>query len=162
MQNAKDTFYITLRNRLATINPARTMTLRSVMRPAIYVEEAESPQPLPILDAYALRWTGTSRLAEMPLPLMAMSCQIFYSTAGTQSMAGLDRGRVLAAMDAEVEQMLSPLQAQKMLYSSTGSTPMQTMIFWSEPQFEPIVAVRDQLSRIAQVTLWSWQEASES
>ncbi len=41
MQNAKDTFYLTLRNRLATVNPARTMTLRSVTRPGILVEDAE-------------------------------------------------------------------------------------------------------------------------
>lgn len=160
MQNAKDTFYIALRNRLTQINPARTMVLRSVERPAIYVEDAESPQPLPMLNAFALRWVGASRQTELPLPLIALNCQIVYATAGTQPMAGLDRGRVLAAMDAELERMLSPAQTQKMSYSAAGSSPCQTMIFWSQPQFGPVVALRDQLSRVAQVTVWSWQEGS--
>ena len=41
MQNAKDTFYVTLRDRLAAVNPARTMVLRGVTRPGVLVEENE-------------------------------------------------------------------------------------------------------------------------
>ena len=36
MQNAKDTFYMTLRDRLAAVNPARTMVLRGVTRPGFW------------------------------------------------------------------------------------------------------------------------------
>jgi hypothetical protein len=161
MQNAKDTFYLTLRNRLATVNPARTMSLRAVTRPGILVEEAESPVPLPPLDVFVLRWTGLALLPQLPLPLSQLSCEIHYTTVGTQANAGLDRGRALEAMDAELIQMLSPSLAQKMNYTTTPASAMQTSIFWSNPAFEPVVTLRDQLSRIVKVTVWSWQEAGE-
>jgi hypothetical protein len=38
MQNARDTFYVALRDRLAAVNPARTMVVRSVVRPGLLVE----------------------------------------------------------------------------------------------------------------------------
>ncbi|ACO33894.1 MULTISPECIES: hypothetical protein [Acidobacterium] len=161
MQNAKDTFYITLRNRLTQVNPERTMLLRSVTRPGILVEEAESPMALPVLDAFTLRWTGLTVLPQLPLPLAQMSCEIYYSTAGTQLNSGLDRGRLLEAMDAELQQMLSPQSAPKMNYTTTPATGMLTSIFWSEPEFQPAVSVRDQISRVALLTVWSWQEAGE-
>lgn len=161
MQNAKDTFYLTLRNRLATVNPARTMSLRAVTRPGILVEEAESPLPLPPLDLFVLRWTGVTLLPRLPLPLAQMICEIHYATAGTQANAGLDRGRALEAMDAELIQMLCPALAAKMNYTTTPATPMLTSIFWSDAQFDPAVTLRDQLSRVAKVTVWSWQEAGE-
>ena len=42
MQNAKDSFYMALRTRLAAINPERTVLLRGTIRPGILVEEAEA------------------------------------------------------------------------------------------------------------------------
>jgi len=56
MENAKDTFYITLRNRLTSVNPNRTMLLRAVRRPGILVEEAEAPvaEPAAAEDVAAL------------------------------------------------------------------------------------------------------------
>jgi len=161
MQNAKDTFYITLRNRLTQVNPARTILLRSVTRPGILVEEAESPMALPVLDAFTLRWTGLAILPQLPLPLAQMTCEIYYSTAGTQPNSGLDRGRALEEMDAELQQMLSPQCAPKLNYTTTPPGAMLTSIFWSEPEFQPAVPLRDQISRTALVTVWSWQEAGE-
>jgi len=38
---------------------------------------------------------------------------------------------------------------------------MLTSIFWSEPEFQPAVTARDQISRVVMVTVWSWQEAGE-
>ncbi len=161
MQNAKDTFYLTLRNRLTTVNPERTILLRSVTRPGILVEEAESPMALPMLDAFTLRWTGLTVLPQLPMPLAQMTCEIHYTTAGTQANSGLDRGRLLEEMDAELQQMLCPQTAQKMNYTVTPAAAMLTSVFWSEPQFQPAVTLRDQLSRVALVTVWSWQEAGE-
>ena len=43
MQNAKDTFYVTLQSRLAALNPARTIVVRGVVRPGTLVEENELP-----------------------------------------------------------------------------------------------------------------------
>lgn len=161
MQNAKDTFYITLRDRLAVVNPVRTMNLRSVTRPGILVEEAESPVALMPLDVFVLRWIGVEVESHLALPLVKMACEIHYATAGTQALSGLDRGRLLEAMDAELLQMLAPAQAQKMSYSTTPATAMQTCIFWEQPVFGPTSPLRDQISRVATVTMWSWQEEGE-
>ena len=41
MQNARDTFYVTLRDRLAAVNPARTMVLRGVESDLLLPETAK-------------------------------------------------------------------------------------------------------------------------
>ncbi len=161
MQNAKDTFYITLRNRLATVNPSRTMVLRAVTRPGILVQEAEAPVPQPHLDAFALSWTGLAADLQMPAILAQMGCEIQYSTAGAQNNAGLDRGRALEEMDYEVLKLLYPYSAQKMNYTQNPATAMETMVFWSEPEFGPVVTLRDRLSRTAKVTVFAYQEQGE-
>ena len=58
MQNAKDTFYVTLRDRLAALNPARTMVVRGVTRPGVLVEENELVSAYEPVDVFCLRWTG--------------------------------------------------------------------------------------------------------
>ena len=58
MQNAKDSFYIALRTRLAAINPERTILLRGAVRPGILVEEAEAPFSQIPNDVFVLRWLG--------------------------------------------------------------------------------------------------------
>jgi len=162
MQNAKDTFYITLRSRLAALNPARTMMLRAVNRPGILVEDAEPSMAQPMLDALTLRWTNLQADMQLPVILAQMTCEIHYATAGTENNAGLDRGRALEEMDYEVLKLLYPYSAQKMNYTQTPPTAMETMIFWSEPEFGPIVTLRDRLSRTARVTVFAFQEGPES
>jgi hypothetical protein len=161
MQNAKDTFYITLGTRLATVNPSRTMTLLAVTRPGILVQEAEAPMPQPLLDAFALSWTGLEADLQMPAILARMTCEIQYSTAGTQTNAGLDRGRALEEMDYEVLKLLYPYSAQKMNYTQNPAVRMETMVFRSEPTFSPIATLRDRLSRTAKVTVFAYQEQGE-
>ena len=162
MQNAKDTFYITLRGRLATVNPARTMTLRAAARPGILVEDAEAPMAQPVLDAFTLRWTDFQADLQLPAILAQMTCELHYATAGSETHAGLDRGRALEEMDYEVLKILYPYSAQKMNYTQNPATAMQTMIFWSEPVFGPVVPLRDRLSRVARVTVFAFQEQGES
>ncbi len=58
MQNAKDSFYLALRTRLAIINPERTALLRGALRPGILVEEAEAPPAQLPPDVFVLRWLG--------------------------------------------------------------------------------------------------------
>ncbi|MFP5248561.1 MAG: hypothetical protein ACLGP3_01895 [Acidobacteriota bacterium] len=161
MQNAKDTFYLTLRNRLAALNPLRTMTLRAVSRPGILVEEAEAPAAQPQLDAFTLRWTGLQADLQLPAILAQMSCEIEYTTAGSQLNGGLDRGRALEEMDAELLQLLYPYSAQKMDYTKTPAAALETFVFWSEPQFGPALTLRDRLSRTATVTVLAFQEQGE-
>jgi hypothetical protein len=161
MQNTKDTFYITLRTRLAAVNPARTMTLRAVTRPGMLVGEAEPPMPQPMLDTFTLTWTAFEADLQLPAILARMTCELQYSTAGTQASAGLDRGRCLEEMDYEVLKLLYPYSAQKMNYTQNPAAALETMVFWSEPEFSPIVTLRDRLSRTAKVTVFAFQELGE-
>lgn len=162
MQNAKDTFYLTLRNRLAIVNPGRAMTLRSVTRPGILVEDAEPFTAQPQFDAFALRWTGFHADLHLPSILAQMTCDIHYTTAGTQTCAGLDRGRALAKMDRELLQVLYPYAAQKVNYTQSPAVAMNTMVFWSDPEFSLAVADHDRISRTAKVTVFAFQEANEA
>jgi len=161
MENAKDTFYITLRNRLTSVNPNRTMLLRAVRRPGILVEEAEAPAAKLPLDVFVLRWTAVEMDMQLPSMLVRMTCEIHYTTAGTQANGGLDRGRALEEMDAELLQLLSPMNAQKMNYTTTQATAMGTDVFWTVPVFDSVKTLRDQLSRSVTVTVFVFQEQGE-
>lgn len=161
MQNAKDTFYVTLRTRLAAVNPARTMMLRAVNRPGIFVQDAEAPMAQPLLDVFALNWTSLAADGQLPAILTQMTCEIQYATAGTQNNAGLDRGRALEEMDYEALKILYPYAAQKMNYAQTPAAAMETMVFWSEPEFGPAVTIRDRLNRTVKVTVYAFQEQAE-
>ncbi len=76
MQNAKDTFYVTLRNRLATLNPNRTMLLRGVAAARDLVEEAEAVVPMLPPDVFVLRWTALKIDVNLPLVLARLECEI--------------------------------------------------------------------------------------
>jgi hypothetical protein len=170
MQDARDTFYVALRTRLAAINPARTIVLRGQVRPGILVEENELPTAFQPVDAFSLRWTATRVDTAAPLPLIAMECQVTYATDGTAANGGMDRGRLLAAMDAELLAALNqtPHSAPKMNYSGVAATgaaavPMSTNIFWSQPAFAPATSAGsgERIERIATVQVFSYQEAGE-
>ncbi len=170
MQNAKDSFYMTLRTRLQTINPQRTILLRSAVRPGILVEEAESPLsqsasgtafPLVPTDVFVLRWLGLAVDMDQALPLVAAECEVIYATLGTQSFGGLDRGRAMTEMDLELMQMLTPFQTPKVNYAVSPVQTMLTQVFWDEPVYTPMVVQRDRLTRSARVMVYSYQEAGE-
>ena len=161
MQNAKDTFYVTLRNRLATLNPNRTMLLRGAQRSGILVEEAEAVVPMPPADVFVLRWTTLGTDVNLPLVLARIECEILYATGGTQAASGLDRGRALEEMDAEVFGLLSPNCAPKMNYTQTPPVQLNTPVFWTPAIFTPAVTLRDRLSRSAKVTVFAYQEPGE-
>ncbi len=161
MQNAKDSFYIALRDRLASLNPARTITLRSVQRPAIFVEEAEAPMAELLNDTFVLRWTATTSFKDMPSTLIGMLCEIRYATSGSQTVAGLDRGRALSELDRELLAILTPLYTQKVQFTTTAALPLETNVFWTEPVSGAAQTVRNQLLRTVAVTVFAFQEAGE-
>ena len=55
MQNAKDTFYELLRERLAVLNPERTIVVRGVSRPGVLVDENELQASAALPDCFHLR-----------------------------------------------------------------------------------------------------------
>jgi hypothetical protein len=161
MQNAKDSFYVALRARLVTINPERTILLRGAVRPGIVVEEAEAPFAQLPTDVFVLRWLGLGVDEGLASTMVAEECEVLYSTLGTQSFGGLDRGRKLSEMDEELVGMLSPLWTPKLNYSATPAAAMLTNVFWDEPVFGAVTVLRDRLSRAARVVVYSYQEAGE-
>lgn len=167
MQNAKDTFYLTLQQRLTAINPARTTVIRSQRRPGTLVTENEMPAAQVPVDCFRLAWTALSIDRTGALPLATLQCEIAYATDGTHAFAGMDRGRALAAMDAELAAALAqaPQSAPKLNCTATdsGSAPvaMQTSIFWAAPAFGPVKTTGERLERTVTVDVFAYQEAGE-
>ncbi|KAA6456048.1 hypothetical protein DYQ86_26595 [Acidobacteria bacterium AB60] len=161
MQNAKDSFYMALRNRLAALNPERTILLRGAVRPGIVVEEAEAPFAQMPADVFVVRWLGMGVEADLASKLVGQECEIAYCTCGSQSFGGLDRGRVLSDMDREIGCLLEPFRAPKMSYMATPPAPLLTQVFWDEPVYLPRVTQRDRLSRSVKVMVYSYEEQGE-
>jgi len=161
MQNAKDSFYVALRARLAAINPERTILLRGAVRPGILVEEAEAFFSRLPNDVFILRWLSLGFDLELGSTMAAGECEIIYQTCGTQSFGGLDRGRSLSGMDEELTAILRPFYTPKLNYTNQPPLPTLTQVFWNEPGFGPIVVQRDRLSRSAKVMVYSYQERGE-
>ena len=72
MQNAKDTFYITLSTRIAALNSERTVVVRGVTRPGVLVSENELVSAVELPDIFRLEWTALRLDANGALPLAAM------------------------------------------------------------------------------------------
>ena len=169
MQNARDTFYVTLRDRLAALNPSRTIVLRGVTRPGVLVEENELVSAYQSVNAFCLRWTGLSVDAQGSLPLVTMVCEIQYATDGDSGNGGMDRGRLLSAMDGElaVAVSMAPQNAVKMNYvaaaggSGVAPVTMATNVFWGDVTFGAAVVNGERLERVATVEVFSYQEAGE-
>ena len=161
MQYAKDSFYMALRSRLADLNPSRTILIRGAVRPGIVVEEAEAPFSQIPADVFVLRWPGTGIDMDMGSTLMAVECEIFYQTMGSQAFGGLDRGRMLSEMDGELLTLLTPFRTAKVNYSVTPPAAMLTQVFWEEPVFGPLASQRETLSRSVKVRVYSYLEEGE-
>jgi hypothetical protein len=169
MQNARDTFYVTLRDRVAAVNPARTIVLRGVTRPGVLVEENELVSAYQPVNAFCMHWAGLSVDTQGALPLVTMTCQIQYATDGDAGNGGMDRGRLLSGMDAELTAAVSgaPKHTVKMNYvgaaGNSGQAPvaMATNVFWGDVTFGAVVVNGERLERVATVEVFSYQEAGE-
>jgi hypothetical protein len=167
MQNAKDTFYVVLCDRIAALNPQRTIVVRGVARPGVVVAENELVSAVELPDIFRLQWTALCVDANGPMPLVAMRCEIRYCTDGIVMNGGMDRGRLLAGMDAELASALraNPQCATKMNYAATAqggtATAMATNIFWGDVVFSNVTTENERLERVAAVEVFSYQEAGE-
>lgn len=167
MQSARDTFYVMLRDRLAGLNPVRTMVVRGVTRPGVMVEENELASAYHPVDTFCLRWAGLRVASRAALPLVSMVCEIEYATDGSAGNGGMDRGRLLAGMDAELAAAVSaaPQSVAKMNFAGVGAgtaaAAMQTKVFWGDAVFGVAVADGERLKRVATVEVFAYQEAGE-
>ena len=160
MQNAKDTFYKTLRARLATLKPERTTIVRGVVRPAVMVAENELEVEGDVpLDTFVLRWSGATFDATEPQGLRSAVCAITFTTRGTPELNGMDRGRVLETLGQELRSILQPAMAAKQNYKGAEVVTEETNVFWSEPAFSDVVASDSELKRTATVHVFALGEA---
>lgn len=140
MQSTKDTFYITLRDRLAALNPQRTITLNGVTRPAIVVAENEAVIPVkPLPDAFYIEW-GSAQVVPPTgdRAMFSLECLISYHTFGTVE-SGVDRGRTLASLDTELISICLPATTPKLDYTQTPAASLGTSIVWSTPVLGKVV-----------------------
>jgi hypothetical protein len=138
MQFAKDSFFLALQQRLAALNPARTVTINGATVPAVLVVEnlppaSAEPQP----NTFYIEW-GTATVVEGhagDAPLMSLECVISYYTLGTvQSM--VDRGRVLGQLDNELLGICQPTNTEKYDYTQSPSADLGTTVFWNQPTLQ--------------------------
>ncbi len=168
LQVAKDTFYKVLRDRVAAANPARTVILRGLIRPGVVVQENELPiaalDGIAPTDAFCLRWTELRIEGHGALPLLTAVCEVRYATDGTAGMAGLDRGRALGAMDAELMAAvgLAPQSAGGDLVTEIAGggastvTIAGTRVFWGGPTFKPAAMKNERMERTAEVEVFCY------
>ena len=165
MQFAKDSFYIALRDRLAAVNPARTVVVEGRMRPAVLVDEnepANSAPPPP--NAFHLTWgipeyvKGTESARR---PLMKVDCRFFYCAGGAQPGA-VDRGRVLTALDSDLLQLVSPPRTPKCDCAHTPPVSLGTTVYWGLPEFGDIESAHDELKRQARLTVFFFPEVDQA
>ena len=137
------------------------------------VEENELPTAWIPVDCFRLQWTKVrvdhSGAGPLVGPLVGMTCAIRYATDGDAGTGGMDRGRLLDAMDRELAAALEePRHVLKMNYdaveaaSSAGTAAaLTTNIFWSDVAFEPVTVEGERLQRMATVEVFGYVEAGD-
>ena len=141
MQSTKDTFYITLRDRLATVNPSRIISWNGTTRPAIVVAENEAVVPVtPLPDAFYLEWGMAQPIPQQigDCAIYSLECVISYHTFGSVE-SGIDRGRSLGSLDNDLLSITQPAVAPKLDYTQTPPASLGTSIVWTTPTFGKVV-----------------------
>ncbi len=170
VQALKDTFYAMLSGRIAAGNAGRTIVVRGVIRPAVLVVENVLPgaavDGISPAETFCLRWTGMAIDSESAGPLVSLGCEIRYASDGTTGAASMDRGRGLAAMDAELATALTatPMNASAAVIAEIAGGGASTQaatgsnIFWSAPVFAPATMRGERMERVAQVEVYGYGE----
>lgn len=157
MQALKDSFYIALRDRLAARYPERKVLLGGEECTAIVVVENErlaAPSPLP--EVFHLNWSKAKCVtADEPAALMSITCTVSYSSEGTEALNAQDRGRTLAAMDAELLDISRPGRTEIEDYAQAPPANSGMTLFWSPPAFGDIDQQGARLSRTATLELFA-------
>jgi hypothetical protein len=137
MQFAKDSFSMALRERLAALNPKRTVMVGGASRPAVVVLENEMPSTAEMqTECFYLDWRGGKVLDARSQPaLYGMECVITYRSGGSVE-SGVDRGRVLGELDRELLMMCQPTYTGKKDFSQAPAADLGTGVFWSWPVIE--------------------------
>jgi hypothetical protein len=138
MQFTKDSFYMTLLERLVAQYPQQAVTLNGTSRPPLVVAENELVVPVvPLPDAFYIEWGAAEAAQTGSRELLAMDCVISYHTFGTVE-SGVDRGRSLASLDMELLAICQPPWTSKRDYTQAPSVDLGTNICWTQPSFDKV------------------------
>ena len=162
-EDVKDTFYLALRDRIAAGNPGRQVLVRGVLRPAVVVGENELPAAavdgIAWVNCFCLRWTSV----RLDRGLSVLGCVIGYATDGSAGAAGMDRGRALSAMDAELVTALgtAPQNAAQVTVSeavagAAAETATGQRVFWSDVVLGDAVLRGERVERTATVEVYCY------
>jgi hypothetical protein len=167
MQFAKDSFSVALRERLAGLNPLRTVVVSGAQRPAVVVQENELPSSgAQLSECFYLEWGPAQPLAktQAEAPIYQMECTISYFTEGTVE-SGVDRGRVLGELDRELLMICQPASTGKRDFSQSPSADLGTGVSWTLPSMaDPKIAPdspasgNERMTRIAKITAFFFPE----
>jgi hypothetical protein len=179
MQDARDSFYVALRDTLMAGNPARMISLRGQLRPAVLVQENELETAEVLDDTFVLQWTALTVSAEAERSVAKMECELGYGTRGNgplipgSAAAGeLGRGRALATMDAELNKALVSGRCAKQSFvgmsvsgalvgsngvatSATAPMALGSQVWWGAPRFGVEADADGRVSRVTTVSVWT-------
>ena len=162
MQNIKDSFYVTLRDRLALRNPARVITVQGNTRPAVLVSENEAPdaqEDLP--DTFCLNWGMVDIVRDVTddsRPLLRLECSIRYWVQGSDTLSFQDRGRALAESDAELLSLVQPAWALLKDFREQPPVDLGINIFWTRPPLGEVERDGRKLRRVARLNVFGFAE----
>ena len=163
MQASKDSFYLTLRDRLAQAYPARTITVNGCTRPAIVVVENDRPSVSARQhDAFYVEWGEARAVRPAVSTLMAVTCTLTYTSAGTDQNGGLDRGRALAELESELLSICSPFVARKCDWTGASPVDLGSTIFWTVPTFRPAQASENCVTHEASLKIYFYPEVNQA
>jgi len=163
MQFAKDSFYIALRDRLAVVNPARTVNIDGNSRPGILAGENERPgMDAALTGVLCLSWGKESAIAASGVQpeMRVLECAIDYRVQGTDEYGNADRGRQLTAMDSELLSIALPASAPKCDYTQTPVVALGTVICWTRPRLGPVKSEGKLLARTANLEVYFFPEGA--
>ncbi len=135
MQFAKDSFFLALQQRLASLNPARMVTVNGATVPAILVVENLTPSSAePQANTFYIEWGAAEVIGGHARNSALMSVDVvvsYYSLGSVPSM--VDRGRLLAQLDDELLAICQPPNADKRDYTKSPSADLGSNVFWTPP-----------------------------
>ena len=87
-----------------------------------------------------------------------MDCRVSCGSKGTDAMLGTDRGRIVNAMDAELQKICEPRQAAKSDYTQAPPLMLGTNVFWTRPALDEPSGESGVLTRAATVRVFFFSE----
>ena len=163
MQATKDSFYVTMRDRLAQAYPDRTITVSGITRPAIVVVENDKPSVTARQhDAFYSGWPDAWPVQPAISNLMAIVCSVSYASAGSEQNGGLDRGRAAAELESELLAICSPRAVRKSDWTGTDSSDLGSSIFWTVPTFRAAESSASCVAREPSVTVYFYPEVNQA